>query len=130
MQNHILSFNFFASNRPQRTHYREHMTIQSESKYQAYLVKKLKTLFTGCQVLIPNPNHIQGFPDLLVLVHDTWFALEVKKSASSPRQPNQDYYVDKLHGMSYAAFIYPENEKEVLREIQQALLDRGYARDA
>lgn len=106
------------------------MTVQSESKYQAYLVKKLKTLFTGCQVLIPNPNHIQGFPDLLVLVHDTWFALEVKKSASSPRQPNQDYYVDKLHGMSYAAFIYPENEKEVLREIQQTLLDRGYARDA
>lgn len=106
------------------------MTVQSESKYQAYLVKKLKALFTGCQVLIPNPNHIQGFPDLLVLVHDTWFALEVKKTASSPRQPNQDYYVDKLHGMSYAAFIYPENEKEVLREIQQTLLDRGYARDA
>lgn len=106
------------------------MAPMAESKYQAYLVRKLKDLYPTAQVLIPNPNHIQGFPDLIVLVDETWFALEVKRSVNSPRQPNQDYYVKKLHGMSYAAFIYPENEKDVLLEIQQTLLHRGYARPA
>jgi hypothetical protein len=106
------------------------MAAMPESKYQAYLVRKLKDTFPAAVVLIPNPNHIQGFPDLLVLAEDTWFALEVKKSAIAPKRPNQDYYVDKLHKMSFAAFIYPENETEVFLEIQQALLDRGYARPA
>lgn len=118
----------FCPNKMEINRQETYMTAMAESKYQAYLVRKLKDTYPTAQVLIPNPNHIQGFPDLIVLVDDTWFALEVKKSVNSPRQPNQDYYVNKLHKMSYAAFIYPENEKDVLLEIQQALLDRGYAR--
>jgi hypothetical protein len=40
--------------------------------------------------------------------------------ASASRQPNQDYYVEQLDEMSFAAYIYPENEEEVLSALQQA----------
>jgi hypothetical protein len=46
--------------------------------------------------------------------------LEVKASADAPEQPNQEYYVNSLDAMSFAAFIYPENEEEVLDDLQSA----------
>ena len=36
-------------------------------------------------------------------------------------RPNQDYYVNKLKGMSYSSFISPDNEEVVLNEISNAL---------
>ena len=92
-----------------------------ESTYQSRLIKKLKSEFSGCMVLKNDANYIQGIPDLIVLHNDKWAALECKRSESSPHQPNQNYYVEKMNGMSYAAFICPENEKEVLDGLQQAL---------
>ena len=51
--------------------------------------------------------------------------LEVKRCENAPHRPNQDYYVDMLDEMSYAAFVYPENERKVLDDLQRALrLDR------
>lgn len=91
-----------------------------EKEFQRKLKKKLETLFPGCIVLKNNANEIQGIPDLLILYKKHWAALECKRSAKAHRQPNQLYFCEKLNNMSFCRFIYPENEKEVLDEIQQA----------
>ena len=76
-------------------------------------------MFPGCVILKNDSNYLQGFPDLLVLYGDKWAALETKNDANARHQPNQEYYVDLLNSMSYSAFIFPENESEVLCEIQR-----------
>lgn len=93
-----------------------------ERDFQAKLIKELKVMFKGCIIVKNDPNYIQGIPDLLILYNDRWAALEVKKSATAHHQPNQEYYVDLMNQMSFAAFIYPENKEEILYELQQALL--------
>lgn len=92
-----------------------------ESKFQENLVKELKTIFPDSIVLKNDPNYIQGFPDITVLNGNKWAALECKRSDSESHQPLQDYYVDLLNNMSYAAFVYPENKEVILDEIQRAL---------
>ena len=77
-------------------------------------------MFPGCVILKNDPTYIQGVPDLIVLYENKWAMLEVKKDSSASHQPNQDYYVDKLGKMSFAAFIFPENVEEVLNDLQQA----------
>lgn len=91
-----------------------------ESKFQADLKAELKERFPGCIVTKLDSSCIQGIPDLLVLHNDKWCTLECKKSANAKRQPNQEYYVDKMNEMSFSRFIYPENKEEVLDELQQA----------
>lgn len=97
-----------------------------ESKYQSYLIKKIGRLFPGCMVLKNDTR--QGMPDLLVLYRSKWAALEVKPEESSRHQPNQDWYVNEMDAMSFAAFIFPENEEEVLDALQQALRPRRLSR--
>ena len=91
-----------------------------ESTYQAKLTTRLKKMFPGCMVLKNDSAHLQGVPDLSVLYNDRWAMLEVKVSADAAERPNQRHYVEKLSTMSFAAFIYPENEQEVLDELQHA----------
>lgn len=91
-----------------------------ESTYQNRLIKRLKDMFPGCEVLKNDSAYIQGIPDLTVLFNDKWAMLEVKASADAAVQPNQPYYVERMGSMSFAAFIYPENEEEVLHELQLA----------
>lgn len=91
-----------------------------ESSYQSDLIKKLKELFPGCVVFKNDTAYMQGIPDLLVLYKHHWAALEVKASPSAPIQPNQVYYVRVLNRMSFAAFINPENEEDILDALQQA----------
>ena len=91
-----------------------------ENKFKTKLVKEIKERFPGSMVVHLDPTECQGIPDLLVLYKNKWAALEGKKDAKSSRRPNQDYYVEKMNGMSYASFIYPENKEEVLNELQQA----------
>ena len=93
-----------------------------ERDFQAKRIKELKVMFKGCIIVKNDPNYIQGIPDLLILYNDRWAALEVKKSETAHHQPNQEYYVDLMDQMSFAAFIYPENKEEILYELQQALL--------
>lgn len=96
-----------------------------ENKFQAKLIKELKDKLPGCIVMKNDSSYIQGIPDLLVLYEDKWASLEVKKSANAKRQPNQEYYVDKMDEMSFSRFIYPENKDEVLRELTSKFNDRG-----
>ncbi len=91
-----------------------------EAQYQTKLIKKLKERFPDCVVIKNDSAYQQGIPDLIVLYRDFWAFLEVKQSRSSTLQPNQRYFVDKLDDMSFAAIIYPENEKEVMVALQEA----------
>ena len=89
-----------------------------ENKYQRDLMGKLSRLLPGCLILKNDPNYLQGVPDLLILHGDMWAMLEVKASDKAHVQPNQIYYVNRLTMMGFARFIYPENEKDVLDELQ------------
>lgn len=95
------------------------MADKLESAYQALLVKRLESLFNGCVIMKNDPNYRQGFPDLLILFNDRWAVLEVKAAENAPFQPNQEWYIDKLRAMSFAAVIYPENEREVLTALKE-----------
>ena len=66
-----------------------------------------------------DSSYIQGIPDLLVLNNSRWASLECKKNANAKKQPNQEYYVDKMDSMSFSRFICPENEDEVLEELTE-----------
>ncbi len=88
-----------------------------ERDYQSHLIKRLQELLPGCIVIKNDPTYRQGFPDLLILFNEKWAALEVKKNKDAHHQPNQDYYINELQSMSYAAFIFPENEEDILSEI-------------
>lgn len=92
----------------------------TENQYQGKLIKKLELRFPGCIVLKNDSGLVQGIPDLTLLYGQYWAALEVKASARASRQPNQDHFVQKLDSMSFAAYIYPENEEEVLSALSQA----------
>ena len=96
-----------------------------ESEYQQSLKKKLDNIFRGCVILKNDPNYIQGFPDLTIFYKDKWAVLEVKKDISEMSKTtasirNQKFYIRMLDKMSFARFIYPQNEEEVLNELQQA----------
>ena len=90
-----------------------------ERDYQKKLVKKLKATFPGCIVLKNDAQLKQGIPDLTVLYGGKWAALEVKNSPTANHQPNQDIYVERMDLMSYAAFIYPENEEKIFSELKE-----------
>ena len=90
-----------------------------ESKYQKELIRKLQDIFVGCIVVKNDPNYIQGIPDLLILYKDKWAALECKRNGKASHRPNQDYYVSKMEEMSFAAFIFPENEEFVLNRLKR-----------
>jgi hypothetical protein len=92
----------------------------AENKYQARLIKRLEKLFPGCVILKNDSSYQQGILDLLILWNDRWASLEVKDSETSSMRPNQEYYIERLDNMSFAAKIFPENETEVLSALQQA----------
>lgn len=90
-----------------------------ESRYQAQLIRRIQFRFPGAIVLKNDTSYLQGVPDLLVLNDDRWAMLEVKASCDAELQPNQDYYVELFDAMSFGAFIYPENEQDVLHDLQR-----------
>lgn len=91
-----------------------------ENRFKTELIREIKRMFPGCIVTHLDPNEIQGIPDLLILYKDKWAVLEGKKNATAAHQMNQDYYVELMNNMSFAAFIYPENKEQVLYDLQQA----------
>ena len=99
-----------------------------ESDYQLSLRKKIEKMFPGWIVTKNDPNVIQGIPDLTIFYKKKWATLEVKASATAKVQTNQPEYVEKMNKMSFSRFIYPENEQEVLNELQQAFCPRRSSR--
>src|SRR6516162_2617527 len=104
---------------------RRHMR---ESTYQRQLIDKLLKMFPDCLILKNDSSHVQGIPDLSIFYMDKWAMLEVKVDEKAPTRPNQEYYIEKLSEMSFAAIIYPENEEAVLDALQSAFGVRGPAR--
>jgi hypothetical protein len=95
-----------------------------ERDYQKKLKEKLYKRFPDAIIFKTDPfaMQMQGFPDLLILKNDKWAALEVKAAEKSSHQPNQEDYINRIKHMgNYAAFIFPENEKEILNELERAL---------
>lgn len=91
----------------------------SESDFQGKLVKELKYIFEGCIVTKLDAGQKQGIPDLLILYRDKWATLECKRSAKATRRPNQERYVNRMNGMAFSRFIFPENKEEVIDELRQ-----------
>ena len=96
-----------------------------ESKYQRDLIVKLKGMFPGCHIQKNDAGSTQGIPDILILYGPRWAMLEIKLEGTSAQQPNQDYYVEHFGQMSFASFIYPAIEEEVLDELQRSLRPGG-----
>ena len=93
-----------------------------ESAFKSRVLSFIREeLLPGSITLHLDPNTRQGIPDTQVLFERRWGFLEFKRSATASLRPNQEYYVDLLNSMSFARFIYPENEWEVLRELERAL---------
>jgi hypothetical protein len=95
-----------------------------ERTYQTHLIARLRSTFEGCFILKNDSSYMQGVPDLLVLYEDRWAMLEVKRSEKFIATASQRYYVELLNGMSYAAFVYPENEEDIFDDLQQAFTAR------
>ena len=96
----------------------------NENKFQANLIREIQTRFPGCIVMKNDSSYIQGIPDLLILYKDRWASLEAKKDEKASHRPNQDYYVQKMNEMSFSKFVYPENRKEIMHELEQTLLKK------
>ena len=89
-----------------------------ESKFQKELIDEVKERYPGCVALKNDSSYMQGFPDWTILYKDKWAVLEVKKERGAHKQPNQEYYVNKLNEMGgFSRFVFPENKEEVLEDM-------------
>lgn len=89
-----------------------------ESKFQKNFIDKVKNRYPGCIALKNDSSYIQGFPDWTILYRDKWAVLEMKRERGARKQPNQEYYVTKLNdGGGFSRFVYPENEEEIIGEL-------------
>ena len=102
--------------------------MKKESKFQSELIKKIKERYPEAIVLKNDSSYKQGIPDLTVLHKDKWAALECKQHDKASHRPNQDYYISKMDEMSFARFISPENEEDVLNEMDEAFKTRRSTR--
>lgn len=92
---------------------------QLESEFQGDLIKKLKDMFPGCEILKNDANYRQGFPDLTILFRSKYALLEVKAYEGAPYRPNQEWYLAKWYEFSFSETIYPENEEEILSALSE-----------
>lgn len=92
---------------------------KKESKFQKELIDEISERYPGCVCIKNDSSYRQGFPDWTILYEDKWAVLEAKRDAKADKQPNQDYYVEKLDGMSFSRFIYPENKEQVISELDK-----------
>jgi len=91
-----------------------------ETDFQSDLKDEIRAMFPGCMIQKMDAGETQGIPDLLILHNKHWATLENKRHKNATHQPNQDYYVNLMDGMSFSRFIYPENKEDVLNELREA----------
>lgn len=100
-----------------------------ERDYQPKLILRMRARWPEAIVLKNDSSHRQGILDLSVFFpNGFWAWLEVKATENAEHEPNQDYYVEWANRASFGAFIYPENEDEVLDDLQQSYKSYGPAR--
>ena len=92
----------------------------SESKFQLSVKKEIEDRLPESTV-IRGFTGIQGFPDILVLYKGRFAVLEAKKEEEAEVRPNQKYWIGRFGEHAFSSFIYPENRKEVLDEMEHTL---------
>lgn len=102
--------------------------MKRETEYQSGLKKRIKERFPGATILKNDPIDIQGIPDLTILYKKHWAMLEVKRDEKAKKRPNQDKRVDYYNKLSFASFISPETEEEVLDAMARSFGSRRKAR--
>jgi len=96
----------------------------TEGEFKRKLRRRIEETVPGVVTIITDPSTSQGIPDRIFLLPNGRFAaVEAKISRNASHRPNQDYYVEKLNSMGYAAFCYPENLEDVVNDIQCASKD-------
>lgn len=100
-----------------------------ERDYKPAMLKRLEKRFAmygpvRWQHNDPNANGQQGIPDLTVFIGPFWMLLEVKRSEKSKKRPNQDWWIQHWSAVTFTAVIFPENEEEVFRAMEQSLAAR------
>ncbi|HKU52655.1 MAG TPA: hypothetical protein VJQ25_09330 [Nitrospira sp.] len=92
-----------------------------EGDYKTELKKRMESRFPGAIILKNDEQLCQGIFDLTMLWGPWYAAIEVKRSRTARYRPNQEYYLEEVLKMGGLAFtLYPENEEEVLNEIQRS----------
>lgn len=94
--------------------------MKKESDFKSKLYKEIRKKFPGSEVIPNDAGYLQGFPDATVYFpNGRYVLLEGKREEHSSRRPNQDYYVDHSPLSDNAMYVYPENKKEVLAELER-----------
>ena len=99
-------------------------TSPLESKYQRKLKKKLDSRET-LYCFVKEAKAIRGIPDIIGVYNSVFFALEVKRnkaeaSKRTGRIALQRYVMKQMRNCgAFVAFIYPENEDEVLTALDK-----------
>lgn len=106
------------------------MRDKLESQFKSEFLKRVRDEFPGCHIEINGTDFMQGIPDTTIYWGRHWAKLEFKRKRTAKKQPNQDYYVEMFDRMSFARVVYPENQEEVLRELQQKFRPRRIPRAA
>lgn len=102
-----------------------------ENKYQPKFIKKVRELFPGCVILKNDSGYQQGIPDWTIFYQDMWAIIEIKKeppTRDEDFEPNQQWFLGEFNKWSFAACVFPENEKEVLDGLQRSFASGGPAR--
>ncbi|MDX9917280.1 MAG: hypothetical protein RBT15_04615 [Gudongella sp.] len=94
--------------------------MKKESDFKTTLYNEIRERFPGSEVIPNDATHTQGFPDATVYFpNGKYTLLEGKRSANASKQPNQEYYVNQSPLSKNAMFVYPENKKEVMEELER-----------
>jgi len=95
-----------------------------EGNFKSKLIEKLEKRYPNFVITKLEADLKNGIPDIVILGDKKrWATLEAKKSKKDVTKPrtnkrSQDYYVSTMSKMGYSSYIYPENEEEVLRELE------------